>query len=166
MTPNGWKKCGGILIENNWRNSDWHGAVAGIGLNINSTHGSAADRVSLRNLLGQSVAIDEVRNLLEDAFEILLNKWFKPLPLAEFELYVQQQSQAYNERLLGLNHLHVYEYQGVSIKATLAGVDEQGHCLLLVDSNFNQGQLLTIDDHAQLKWIWTRKESIHDQNSE
>lgn len=170
-TPKGWKKCGGILIESNWRQGSWDGAVAGIGLNLNSIHESASDRVSLRELIGHPVTIEHIKNQLEQAFENLAAFWFQPHSPTEYQTYVHRQAQAYNSNLLGLNQQKRYIYQGVPFDAALTGVDNLGRCTMQkgsepslaqstdessAQSRMNQTKI--IEDHSQLKWEWIQSE--------
>lgn len=116
----GEKKIAGILIENSIMGSTLDSSIVGIGLNVNQLEfkSDAPNPVSLFQLTGEILQIDQILKLLFNA----IDKWYSILKGGEVELV----SVHYLGRLFRYKELNNYEDKTGNFKGTIVGVNEIG----------------------------------------
>ena len=112
----GARKLGGILIENQWRGSEWSSTVVGLGINVHSTPptmtGTGAPPVSLK----------EAWNWQPDIVSLS-----QQLARAMIQADGMDNVHArYDEALLGRGEQRLYQVQGRTWTGNLQGVDNLG----------------------------------------
>lgn len=118
------RKLAGILIENSIMNTVFKVAVVGIGININQRHfkSNAPNPVSLFQLLGKTLQLDNILNTIYHHFE----KWIVTLKQGR-KKYIQRM---YLNRLLGYGQTQLFQAQERIFKAKITGVSEYGKLIL------------------------------------
>ena len=117
------KKLAGILIENDLRGSLVHDSFVGIGANMNQTRfvSDAPNPVSLRQITGQEVRLDEALN---DIYEAILRRYRQlDTPAALHADYLGRLFR------FGVEAPFQNDCRGVFM-ATITGVEPTGHLLL------------------------------------
>lgn len=124
------KKICGMLIENDLTGQYLYSSVIGIGMNINQTEfvGNAPNPVSLYQIIGREVAVDDVMHCF------LKHIYANYLLLMKGEYDVIQQN--YLSALYRKNGFYPYEDKNGRFEAEFAGIESTGHLLLrLKDSS-------------------------------
>lgn len=110
------QKLGGILIENQWRGSEWSASVIGLGVNVHSSPailtGSGALPVSLAQAWNWQPDIADLCQRLAQAMSQADG--------------MDDVHARYDSALLGRGELRRYQVQGQTWMGSLQGVDHQG----------------------------------------
>lgn len=124
----GGKKIAGVLIENDIMGSFVSISIIGIGLNINQTRflSDAPNPVSLKELIGWDLDVQETSDLLRKAVENRLIKGFNS-PIESLD-------EEYLRKLYRYKCFAPYKYDGAWLEARIVGIGEFGE-LLLEDKN-------------------------------
>ncbi|MDR2682866.1 MAG: biotin--[acetyl-CoA-carboxylase] ligase [Dysgonamonadaceae bacterium] len=122
------RKIAGILIENDWMNGQITRSIVGIGVNVNQEvfTSDAPHPVSLKQLLGTSVPLDE---LLEQMHQRILQGYQK-LKDGAFEPVVT----AYHDALYRKTGFHSYQDVHGVFRAQIQSVSADGRLHLTTDA--------------------------------
>ena len=128
----GEKKISGVLVENSLRGNAVQHSIIGVGININQTNFFEYEprAISLSTVTGIEVnRIDELTIQLRD----VINSYFN---LLEKNPGKQQDiTNAYMDRLFGLNQKRSFIYDGKSMDGIIRGVDENGQLIIEVEAS-------------------------------
>jgi BirA family biotin operon repressor/biotin-[acetyl-CoA-carboxylase] ligase len=124
----GERKIAGILIENDLTDRRMVQSVVGIGLNVNQEmfRSDAPNPVSLKQLMGTSVSLDEA---LETLHQRLLHRYGQ-LRAGEYETIAA----AYREALYRRNGFHGYRDRQGTFRAAIQSVSDDGFLHLITDA--------------------------------
>ncbi len=122
------KKISGILIENDVINNEIAESIIGIGINVNQEifRSDAPNPISLINLLGKEVDIDE---LLNDFFDNYMKK-YELLKVEKFDLIREE----YLNKLFRINKEHLFIIDDKEVQAMIVGIDEFGFLQIILNS--------------------------------
>ncbi|MDR1526405.1 MAG: biotin--[acetyl-CoA-carboxylase] ligase [Dysgonamonadaceae bacterium] len=114
------RKIAGILIENDWMNQQIVRSIVGIGLNVNQEvfTSDAPNPVSLKQLLGVSIPLDDV---LEKMHQQIM-QWYQKLKDGQFERI----SMAYHDALYRSTGFYRYEDKQGVFNAQIQSVSSNG----------------------------------------
>ncbi len=122
------KKIAGILIENNYINTDITYSVIGVGININQTDFVNSNAASLKQLTGINYNVTDLINKFCD----FLEKWYLILKAQKFVLI----NERYHSCLFGFKVPEKYQDMNDKIfTATIEKVDINGHLQLKSDDD-------------------------------
>ena len=121
------RKIAGILIENDLMQRQITRSIVGIGLNVNQETftSDAPNPVSLRQLLGKSIGLDEV---LETMLRRIM-QWYQRLKDGQFEII----SMAYHNALYHKTGFYKYEDKTGIFGAQIQSVSDDGFLNLMTD---------------------------------
>ena len=127
-----WKdrKLSGTLIETSIKDGQINDCIFGIGLNVNQTQfvSDAPNPVSLAQIIGHELSLEEVSQRLTDALGHRCDMLYD----GEEKTIVQE----YHDSLYRKTGYFPYEDKNGRFEAELKGVDDNGH-LLLIDRKGN-----------------------------
>jgi BirA family transcriptional regulator, biotin operon repressor / biotin---[acetyl-CoA-carboxylase] ligase len=121
------KKIAGVLIENSIMGSVMEVSVVGIGVNVNQLFfvSDAPNPVSLAQILGVKLDLDDCLNVLCNHFEL----WINILKNGRFELITNK----YHDLLLGFGEQQQFISNNESFCAEICGVNHYGKLILKVN---------------------------------
>lgn len=130
-------KIAGILIENQFQESQLKHSIAGIGLNVNQSMINSGFRAtSMIDHLGEETNLEEVLK----AFCRFFDKWYLMLNAGQADLI----KNSYLLRLLNFGKKASYVYKGEKITAIISGVEPNGKLILKQDENIIYADLKEI----------------------
>lgn len=121
------RKIAGILIENSIRGGLCQHSIVGIGINVNQEHFEFYDTpaVSLSMILGKE--LDDIPALTLRLRDRIL---YHMARLRMDDSYDIDLSKNYMVRLLGLNQLMLFQYEGKNQEGEITGVDKNGQLMV------------------------------------
>jgi BirA family biotin operon repressor/biotin-[acetyl-CoA-carboxylase] ligase len=124
----GERKIAGILIENRLTGRQIEQSIVGIGLNVNQEAftSDAPNPISLKQLLGRSVARDELLEILHGS----LLQWYGRLQAGAYE----STATAYRDALYRLNGFHAYRDRQGTFRAAIRSVSDEGFLHLTTEA--------------------------------
>jgi BirA family biotin operon repressor/biotin-[acetyl-CoA-carboxylase] ligase len=136
------KKVAGILLETSLQGGHIVSCLAGIGINVNQKHFQAesGNPISLNEVLGAELNLDDVLNALSENLEVIYLK----LKASKFENI----DSSYNSLLWKKGEMHTFYQDGIPFNALVKCVDTQG-CLRLLDEK-NQELIFA---HGSVQWF-------------
>lgn len=129
------QKIAGILVENTIMGDTIRESIAGIGLNINQEVfiSDAPNPVSLRNITGNTIPVDQVCEALSQNIQ----RWYELLnPDRSHEI-----DSAYHTRLYRLNLKAAFVINGQKVFGTIRGTHEYGYLILETST----GEIMHLD---------------------
>lgn len=115
-----WKKCAGILIENQWKGDRIVGIIIGIGMNLSPEHAQHPQRINLDALHSTPLEPDKLQaSLLQQVVHTV-------------DAFLQNRidygdtSEAYHDALFGKGEWHWYRTKGKTLRGALRNIDENG----------------------------------------
>ncbi len=119
------KKMGGILIENAIEGSIFQSSVIGVGLNVNQDvfYSDAPNPVSLKQITGQEIILEELLNQLWDNILLYYNQ-------IREEIQRPVIAQAYKQSLYRKEGYYPYNDAAGDFLARIADVEENGQLVL------------------------------------
>jgi len=131
------RKAGGILIENNWKGSQWQFAVVGIGININQVRfGEGMKKpVSLKQITGKTTDLMDAVKLLCGHME---HRWQQLLAGKEEALLAE-----FNSVLFARGRMVTLRVKNREFPTTILGVDMMGELQTSdpVEGHFQVGEV-------------------------
>ncbi len=123
------KKIAGILIENDVLNNKITESVIGIGINVNQEifKSNAPNPISLINLLGKEIDVNEVMNIFFNKFE----KKYSLLKDENFNIIREE----YLKKLFRINKEHLFIIDNKRVKGMIVGIDEFGFLQIKINNN-------------------------------
>ncbi len=136
------KKVAGILVETSMQGGHIVSCLAGIGINVNQQQFQAesGNPISLSEVFGTELKLDDVLNALSENLEVL----YLQLKAGKFENI----DLSYNNLLWKKGETHTFYRDGIPFTAEVKCVDEQG-CLHLLDDK-NQELIFM---HGAIQWF-------------
>lgn len=127
----GEKKVAGILIENSIMGHTLSSSVIGVGLNVNQLEfaSNAPNPVSLRNILGNKIRLEEIRSALFSAIDF----WYKKLKTGEIK-DIQEIDATFEKHLYRKNISALYKDNTGIYSGVIKGVNEIGQLLIQPES--------------------------------
>ena len=136
------KKVAGILVETSMQGGHIVSCLAGIGINVNQQQFQAesGNPISLSEVFGTELKLDDVLNALSENLEVL----YLQLKAGKFENI----DLSFNNLLWKKGEMHTFYRDGIPFTAEVKCVDEQG-CLHLLDDK-NQELIFM---HGAVQWF-------------
>lgn len=123
------KKIAGLLVEASWNDQKMQSAVVGIGLNINQMNFNAPHAISVRQVIGHPV---ELEDCLVQLIQ-LTDRYMMKLQSGNYS----EISRLYRENLFRLGQVARFVYNDLPLNAMITGVDEEGRLRLYTDQGQN-----------------------------
>ena len=136
------KKVAGILVETSMQGGHIVSCLAGIGINVNQQQFQAesGNPISLSEVFGTELKLDDVLNALSENLEVL----YLQLKAGKFENI----DLSYNNLLWKKGETHTFYRDGIPFTAEVKCIDEQG-CLHLIGEK-NQELIFM---HGAIQWF-------------
>jgi BirA family biotin operon repressor/biotin-[acetyl-CoA-carboxylase] ligase len=136
------KKVAGILLETSMQGGHIVSCLAGIGINVNQQHfqANSGNPISLIEVLGKEINLDDLLNVLSENLEVI----YLQLKSGKFESI----DASYNNLLWKKDEMHTFYQEGIPFNATVKCVDELGYLHIINEQN----QELTIA-HGEVQWF-------------
>ena len=136
------KKVAGILVETSMQGGHIVSCLAGIGINVNQQQFQAelGNPISISEVFGTELKLDDVLNALSENLEVL----YLQLKAGKFDVI----DTSYNNLLWKKGEMHTFYRDGIPFNAKVKSVDEQG-CLYLLDEE-NQELIFM---HGAVQWF-------------
>ena len=143
-----WKKCGGMLIENQWKGTRLTGMAVGVGINLHSKQ-QWADRTSLQNISHTEPQRTGLLKQLEQKVVDILDQaaTWRPVDM-------QTISKGYHTSLLGLNEVQNFEWREGKSSGKLLQIDQDGQAHIQWMDGAQQGQVSIFRSSENLRWIF------------
>lgn len=136
------KKVAGILVETSMQGGHIVSCLAGIGINVNQHQFQAesGNPISIYEVIGTELKVDDVLNALSENLEVL----YLQLKSGKFN----EIDKIYNQLLWKKGEIHTFYRDDIPFKAEVKCVDEHG-CLHLIDEK-NQELIFM---HGAIQWF-------------
>jgi BirA family biotin operon repressor/biotin-[acetyl-CoA-carboxylase] ligase len=136
------KKVAGILVETSLQGGHIVSCMAGIGINVNQQYfqANAGNPISMLEVLGKEIPLDETLDELSENLEVI----YLQLKSGKFGSI----DASYNNLLWRKDEMHTFYKDGIPFNALVKCVDEQG-CLHVLNE---QNQELTFM-HGAVQWF-------------
>jgi len=117
------KKIAGVLIENQWNNSNIVSSVVGVGLNVNQVDFQESfSATSLKKITNKNYNVDNILKVLCKK----LNKYYNQLASLNFDNIDIE----YHQHLVNYNKFCEFEENNILFNAKVKGVNQQGELML------------------------------------
>ena len=120
------KKAAGILIENQWLGSQWHAAIAGIGINVNQKKFDLPHATSITRESEEIIALETVVSLLQQR----LSQMYKHLYTGDYFGL----NDAYHQKLFGKDDILRYSTDKGDLSARVVQVLDDGRIELVTEN--------------------------------
>lgn len=119
------RKVSGILIENSLKGEMVHHSIIGIGLNIQQVFKKNMNAVSILEVTGKKVDLEETLRLLLKQLE----KWILKLEKG----LIKEIDQAYLNHLFQYNQKQLFEKEGAFVEGLILGVNSLGQLRVQIE---------------------------------
>ena len=117
------KKIAGVLIENQWNNSNIVSSIVGVGLNVNQVDFQESfSATSLKKITNKNYNLDNILKVLCKK----LNKYYNQLASLNFDNIDTE----YHQHLVNYNKFCEFEENNILFNAKVKGVNQQGELML------------------------------------